>query len=157
LVSGDLTADPGPEVMSGIRGTAPGAPDDDQASKAFGTLYESSPPNDVERQVFDAQNFDAVVLCYLAAVSAGSTEGADMAEVVRDISAPGGDQFTWEQLPEAIDALAAGDDIDYQGASGPIDMNEDGDATAGVYDIYEFKGASAELIPIDEIEVAAAE
>jgi len=157
LVSADLTADPGPEVMSGIRGTAPGAPDDDQASKAFGTLYESSPPNDVERQVFDAQNFDAVVLCYLAAVSAGSTEGADMADVVRDISAPGGEQFTWEQLPEAIDALAAGDDIDYQGASGPIDMNEDGDATAGVYDIYEFKGASAELLPIDEIEVAAAE
>ena len=62
--------------------------------------------------------------------------------VVQDISAPEGDQYTWEELPDAIAALENGDDIDYQGASGPIDMDENGDATAGVYDIYEFKGRS---------------
>ena len=53
------------------------------------------------------------------------------------ISTPG------EQLSDAIDALENGDDIDYQGASGPIDMDENGDATAGVYDIYEFKDGSS--------------
>jgi branched-chain amino acid transport system substrate-binding protein len=91
------------------------------------------------------------MLCYLAAVAAGSTEGADMAEHVVDISAPPGDAYTFEQLPEAIEALQNGDDIDYQGASGPIDMDENGDATAGVYDIYEFTDGVPE--PTDEIEV----
>ena len=50
-----------------------------------------------------------------------------------------GHKFTWLQLDQAVKALEAGQDIDYQGASGPIDMNEDGDPTAGVYDVYEFK------------------
>jgi hypothetical protein len=61
-----------------------------------------------------------------------------MAAVVRDISAAPGDQYTFEDLPGAIEALQNGDDIDYEGASGSIEMDEAGDATAGVYDTYEF-------------------
>jgi len=152
LISGDLAASAGADAVNGLRGTAPGVPDDDPSAQAFDDLWNSSDIDpDVDRQTFDAQNFDAVVLCYLAAVAAGSTEGTDMAEQVQAISAPPGDAFTWEQLPEAIEALQNGDDIDYQGASGPIDMDENGDATAGVYDIYEFKNGTPETT--DEIEV----
>lgn len=154
LVSGDLAESAGDDAVNGLRGTAPGVPDDDESSKAFDDLWnESKIEPDVDRQTFDAQNFDAIVLCYLAAVAAGSTEGADMAEVIQDISAPEGDQYTWEELPDAIEALQNGDDIDYQGASGAIDMDENGDATAGVYDIYEFTDGVPE--PVDEVTVAA--
>jgi branched-chain amino acid transport system substrate-binding protein len=75
-----------------------------------------------------------------------------MAAEVQNISAPGGEKFTWEQLPAAIEALQNGDDIDYDGASGAIDMDDAGDATAGVYDIYEFKDGAPEAV--DEVEVA---
>ncbi len=154
LISGDLAESAGEDAVNGLRGTAPGTPDKEDATVAFDELYTSSEPADVDRQTFDAQNFDAVVLCYLAAVAAGSTEGADMAAQIQTISAAPGDQYTWEELPEAIEALQNGDDIDYLGASGQVDMDENGDATAGVYDIYEFKdGAPA---PIDEVEVVAA-
>ena len=154
LISGDLAESAGEDAVNGLRGTAPGVPDDDQSAQAFDDLWNQSDIEpDIERQTFDAQNFDAVVLCYLAAVAAGSTEGADMAEVVQDISAPEGDQYTWEELPDAVEALENGDDIDYQGASGPIDMDENGDATSGVYDIYEFKNGVPEAT--DEVEVAA--
>jgi ABC-type branched-subunit amino acid transport system substrate-binding protein len=154
LISGDLAKTAGDEAVNGLRGTAPGVPDKDQSAQAFDDLWnQSNIEPDVDRQTFDAQNFDAVILCYLAAVAAGSTEGAEMAEVVQDISAPEGDQYTWEELPEAIEALQNGDDIDYQGASGPIDMDENGDATGGVYDIYEFSDGVPEAV--DEIEVAA--
>jgi ABC-type branched-subunit amino acid transport system substrate-binding protein len=146
LASSSLPKDVGTDATEGFRGTAPGSPDKDETSIAFGKLYESSEPKDVDRQTFDAQNFDAVMLCYLAAVAAGSTDGEDMAAVVQDISAPPGDPYTFEQLPEAIAALEAGDDIDYQGASGAIDMDENGDATAGVYDIYQYKGDAIEII-----------
>src|SRR5829696_6682692 len=152
LISSDLAESAGEDAVNGLRGTAPGVPDDEESAKAFDDLWNKSSiePN-VDRQTFDAQNFDAVVLCYLAAVAAGSTEGADMAEQVQSISAPPGDTFTWEDLPAAIEALQNGDDIDYQGASGPIDMDENGDATSGVYDVYEFKNGVPETI--DEVEV----
>ena len=154
LISGDLAEGAGEDAVNGLRGTAPGTPDEETATAAFDELYTSSEPADVDRQTFDAQNFDAVVLCYLAAVAAGSTEGADIGANIADVSAAPGDAYTWEELPEAIEALQNGDDIDYVGASGEVDMDENGDATAGVYDIYEFKGGAPE--PIDEVEVVAA-
>jgi ABC-type branched-subunit amino acid transport system substrate-binding protein len=155
LISSDLAEGAGEDAVNGLTGTAPGVPDDDPSEAAFDKLYTAAEPRDVERQTFDAQNFDAVMLCYLSAVAAGSTEGVDMAAEVREISGPPGDEYTFEQLPEAIEALQNGDDIDYQGASGPIDMDEAGDATAGVYDIYEFAGGVPE--PTDEIEVTLPE
>ncbi len=145
-------ADAGEEAANGLRGTAPGVPDDETQAKAFDQAYKAAEPKDVDRLTFDAQTFDSVVLCYLAAVAAGSTEGADIAEQIQTVSAPEGDPYTWEELPDAIEALQNGDDIDYQGASGAIDMDDAGDATAGVYDIYEFKGTAPE--PVDEVEVA---
>ncbi|CAN5536565.1 ABC transporter substrate-binding protein [soil metagenome] len=155
LASGDLPGDVGPPIVEGMRGTAPGAPDEGEASTAFETLYVGADPKDVERQTFDAQNFDAVILCYLAAVSAGSTDGKDMADALVDITAPGGTEYTWQQIPEMIEALQNGDDIDYTGASGALDLDENGDATAGVYDIYSYTNGDIEIN--DEIPVASDE
>jgi ABC-type branched-subunit amino acid transport system substrate-binding protein len=152
LASTDLLEDPGAELVNGIRGTAPGLPDAAAPSKEFDELYTSLPPQDVDRQTFDAQNFDAVVLCYLAAVAAGSTDGAAMAEQIQDVSGAPGQKFAWTELADAIKALEGGQDIDYEGASGALDLNEDGDPTAGVYDVYEFKGGA--LNPTDEVPVA---
>jgi ABC-type branched-subunit amino acid transport system substrate-binding protein len=152
LASSELPASAGPEATEGARGTAPGAPEEDEASVAFNDLYEQSDPRDVDRMTFDSQNFDAVILCYLAAVAAGSTDGTDMAAEVREISGPPGDKFTWEQLPDAIEALQNGDDIDYVGAAGELDMDEAGDATAGVYDIYRYRNEEIDIF--DEIPVA---
>jgi branched-chain amino acid transport system substrate-binding protein len=146
LASSSLPKDVGTDATEGFRGTAPGSPDKDETAQAFDQLYTGSDPKDVDRQTFDAQNFDAVILCYLAAVAAGSTDGTEMAAKVQDVSAPPGDPYTFENLPEAIKALENGDDIDYQGASGAIDMDENGDATAGVYDIYEYKGDAIDII-----------
>lgn len=152
LASSSLPKDVGVDVVEGMRGTAPGTPDKDPTTQAFDKLYTSSPPKNVDRQTFDAQNFDAVVLCYLAAVAADSTDGQDMADQVVDVSSPPGDPFTYQELDQAIQALQNGDDIDYQGASGPIDMDDKGDATGGVYDVYEYKKGA--ITTIGEVPVA---
>ena len=145
LASTDLPGDVGEDVVEGMRGTAPGSPDAGEASKAFETLYVGSDPKDVDRQTFDAQQFDATILCYLAAVSAGSTDGQEMADALVDLTAPGGTEYTWQQLPEMIEALQNGDDIDYTGASGALDLDENGDATAGVYDTYQYTNGALEI------------
>jgi branched-chain amino acid transport system substrate-binding protein len=151
LASSDLPKNAGREATEGMRGTAPGSPDTGAASEAFDKLYTDAPGPG--RQTFDAQNFDAVILCYLAAVAAGSTDGADMAGELQDVAGPGGDKYTWEQLPDAIKALQDGKDIDYEGASGPLTLNDDGDPIAGVYDLYRYRDGKVDVF--DETAVAA--
>ena len=145
LISAELAADD-PELVEGMRATVPGTPDGSPASIEFETLFESSDPENVAIKRFAAQQFDAAILCYLAAVAAGSSDGPEMAKALIDNTAPGGEEFTWQQLTDAIEALEAGEDIDYTGASGPIDMDENGDASAGVYDIYQYRDGRLKAI-----------
>jgi ABC-type branched-subunit amino acid transport system substrate-binding protein len=154
LASGDLVTALDP-LMEGIRGTAPGTPEAGAASQAFDQLYQQSEPRDVERNTFDAQNFDAVILCYLAAVAAGSTDGQEMADALQDLTAPPGTKYTWEQLPDAVTALQNGEDIDYVGAAGDIDMDDNGDPEKGVYDVYRIK--NADFSPIRQVDVTDVE
>jgi branched-chain amino acid transport system substrate-binding protein len=146
LVSSGLPDLVGTGSIDGMRALAPGAPKDDEASSAFADEFKSAAPHDVKQAPFASQEFDATVLCYLAAVAAGSTDGQEMADHLIDITAPGGDQFTWQQLPDAIEALEDGKDIDYMGASGPIDMDVHGDPTAGVFDVYQYSGDGMEVV-----------
>lgn len=152
LYSGSLADDAGAAAVDGMRGTTPGAPAGSEAATGFKQLFETSEPEDVPLEAFSAQVFDNAVLCYLAAVAAGSTDGTAMAETVRDISRAPGQKFTWQELPGAIAALEAGKDIDYEGASGEIEMDDAGDATAGVYDVFQFDGGRLELT--DQVPVA---
>jgi ABC-type branched-subunit amino acid transport system substrate-binding protein len=145
IASSDVTSAVPASVIEGMRGTAPGAPERGEAPAAFNRLYTSSEPKDVDRQTFDAQQFDATILCYLAAVAAGSTDGKEMADALLDLTRPPGTKYTWEQLPDMIKALQNGDDIDYEGASGGVDLTDDGDATSKVYDLYQFKGGDLEI------------
>ncbi len=154
LGSEDTSKLAGAKVVEGMRGTAPGSPDKDPSTQAFNALFKKSAPTNVANQVFAPQNFDAVMLCYLAAVAAGSADGQQMADQVRDVSSAPGTKYTWQQLPEAVKALQNGDDIDYQGASGAIDMNADGDATGGVYDIYQFEGGALKTVGEEPVEAS---
>jgi ABC-type branched-subunit amino acid transport system substrate-binding protein len=142
LATGQL-ASTAPLASDGLRGVAISAPKRGDTAREFDKRFKAR--GEAKRQTFDAQQFDAVVLCYLSAVAAGSTKGEAMAGQVRNVSAPPGRKFTWLQLDQAVKALEAGQDIDYEGASGPINMNDDGDPTAGVYDVYEFKGGKLRL------------
>jgi ABC-type branched-subunit amino acid transport system substrate-binding protein len=151
LVSPSLPDEVGADSIDGMRALAPGAPDEEQASSVFADDFNSARPHDVEQAPFAAQEFDATILCYLAAVAAGSTDGQEMADHLIDITAPGGEEFSWQQLPGAIKALEDGEDIDYVGASGPIDMDVHGDPTAGVFDVYQYSGDGLEVV--DEVSV----
>jgi branched-chain amino acid transport system substrate-binding protein len=152
LASGSLPKDVGAAATEGLRGTAPGTPEKGAASEAFGKLYTSSAPKNVKRQTFDGQNFDAVILCYLAAVAAGEADGEKMKDELQNVSGPPGDKFTWQQLPDAVKALQDGKDINYEGAAGAIDLDDNGDPQAGVYDVLQFK--NGELTPIRQVPIS---
>ncbi|CAN5151098.1 ABC transporter substrate-binding protein [soil metagenome] len=142
----------GSDVVEGMRATAPGAPDEGPGS-AFDTLFDDA--GGATRAPFNAQNFDNVILCYLAAVAAGSTDGAEMAAALRDVTGAPGDEYTWEELPDAIEALQNGEDIDYQGVTGDIEFDEAGDPQTGVFDVFAFRGD--ELETTSEVEFGGSE
>ena len=58
-----------------------------------------------------------------------------------------------EELPDAIEALQNGDDIDYQGVSGDLELDDAGDPRSGVYDVFAFGTDELEKtseVPFDE-------
>jgi branched-chain amino acid transport system substrate-binding protein len=146
LASPGLPGEVGARAVEGMRALAPGAPSGEGASSAFDDAFRSAPPRDVREAPFAAQEFDATILCYLAAVAAGSTDGQKMADKLIDITAPGGTQYSWQQLPDAIKALEDGEDIDYTGASGPIDMDVHGDPTKGAFDVYRYTSGGLRVV-----------
>ena len=141
----------GSQTVNGMHALAAGAPRGEDASSAFVRDFTSAQPHNVKLAPFAAQEFDATVLCYLSAVAAGSTDGQQMADELIDITAPGGDEFSWQQLPDAIKALEDGKDINYRGASGPIDMDVHGNPTAGVFDVYQY---TPDLEVVGEVSVS---
>ncbi len=144
-----------PDSLYSAQGTRPATASDSDAAKEFDKLFTSS-SGEKKRNSFDAQTFDAAMLCVLAAVAAGSSEGPDIAEQIAEVSGPPGDQYDYTQLADAIEALQAGDDIDYEGVSGPTDLDENGDPTIGFYEIYSYDDKGAFTVE-DSVEQEATE
>ncbi len=140
----------GPELTEGMRGTRPNpgvtpAP----AAEAFDAEYLERDTEGIGRGTYDAQALDAVMLAFLAALQAGSSDPAGIRDNMQAVSGPPGTQYTFEQLDDAINAILAGEDIDYEGASGSVNLDENGDpgAEGSSYEFFEYKGG--ELVPID--------
>ncbi|MEY9212902.1 ABC transporter substrate-binding protein [Thermobifida halotolerans] len=136
-----------PSVMAGFKGTAPGvdAPEFEQA------LAEFNP--DLEDYQYAAQVYDCAITVALAAEAAGSTEPStfvsEMANVTRD-----GEKCT--TFAECSELLADGTDIDFDGVSGPLDFDDNGDVTAASFMIYGFND-DGEYEVVDYVESNAAE
>ena len=144
-----------PDSLYEAQGTRP-ATDESTDTAAPSTSSTRARAEKKARGTFDAQNFDAVTLCVLSAVAAGSNEGPDMAEQVAEVSGPPGDQYDYTQMADAIEALQNGDDIDFEGVSGPLDLDENGDPAVGFYEVYSYDDKGAFSVE-DSVEQSADE
>jgi ABC-type branched-subunit amino acid transport system substrate-binding protein len=135
LRSPDLPADAGVQSTEGMRGTVPTSLDA-PAGAQFDALWKAEVKQ--PRQSYDAQNFDAVMILALAAAAAGSSDPAAIAENLQAVTGPPGDKYTFETLQEALDAAANGDDIDFEGASSPINLDDAGDPTSYNYGTWSY-------------------
>jgi ABC-type branched-subunit amino acid transport system substrate-binding protein len=142
------------DTLAGASGSRPSGPEEvSPAAEAFDKLYKSE-PGPKGRGTFDAQNFDAVTLCVLGAVAAGSNEGSAIAEQIQAVASAPGDKYDYTQMADAIKALQAGEDIDFEGVSGPLDLDDNGDPTIGFYDLYEYDDAGKFSVT-EKVEKAA--
>jgi hypothetical protein len=116
----------------------------------FAALYNSQFPATVDAGGLPSpipQIYDSVILLALAIERAGSL---DDREAIRDalysVSAPPGEAYGPGELAEALDAVRNGRDIDYTGASGTFDLDDQGDTALEVI-MFKVAGNSFETIP----------
>ena len=76
---------------------------------------------------FVDQTYDATFLTLLAIEKAGSTDRAAMAQALRDVASAPGEKVGPGEWEKAKALLAEGKDIDYDGAGGNYDFDENGD------------------------------
>ena len=119
--------------LTGAVGVLPGA----DAGAAFNADLRSVDPT-LAHTDFGAEAYDATMLVALAAVAAGSSEPADIAAALPKVSSGGVPCSTFK---ECSTALAAGEDVNYVGVSGPADLAADGNVTQASMGVYTFDAA----------------
>jgi len=122
--------------MDNVTGTAPAA--GGPAQEAFVSLYQDTYGEDPG--VFTTQSYDSAALGILANVAAGENSGSGVRDQMRNVANPGGMEVTPENFIEGVEAVASGEDVNYQGSSSDTNFNEAGDPANAAYSIWEFDG-----------------
>jgi branched-chain amino acid transport system substrate-binding protein len=124
-----LVASLGPEVSQGVL-VYESVPDTEgEAFKRYSEQYKKALGTSGEENVFAAQTYDMVITLALAIEKAGA--GADnlaIAGAVREVANPDGQKVT--SFEEGKKLLNRGQKVNYDGASGRLDFDEEANAIA---------------------------
>ncbi len=102
--------------------------------------------------IYGGQTYDCVIVAALAAEAAGSVAGPDIIGEIQNVTS-GGEKCTTFEDCKAL--LEEGEDIDYDGASGALELNEPGDPTVTTYAIGQFQDGSLTIVDSVETEIGA--
>jgi neutral amino acid transport system substrate-binding protein len=131
-------------ILAGAIGTVPGA--DGKALEAFSKLWQerfSKPPAE-----YAPQAWDAAALLVLAAQAAKTNTGEAIKTKLRGVANAPGTEVS--DVCEALALLKKGEEINYQGASGSVDIDDNGDI-AGVYNVWQVE-ADGKLKTISKVD-----
>ncbi len=136
----DTTPAVGGDEMAGMKGTTPLV----ELSDDFKTRLKSTPSGSADGGLKDfnyaGETYDAIVNIALAAEVAG-TDGSAMADAIVGVTKDGTKCTTYA---DCLALVKAGTDIDYDGFSGPITMNGNGEPLQASYGVLVF-GAGNQL------------
>ena len=139
-----------PSAVAGFSGTSsyPLA-DPPRRNAAFESRFDR---NEIPSLVFTAHTYDAVVVMALAALKAGS---ADPSVYVREVAGVTKGGTRCRSYAECrgllVDDDPSNDDIDYEGISGPIDFDENGNISRGFYAVWTYDAAGGRTARVFEI------
>ncbi len=112
--------------------TKAAADPEEPAYKVFAEAYAAT-GNDPQAS-YAINGYDATFMIALAIEAAGAADGASIARGLTMINAKGGEVVGPNEWARAKAALAAGKAIDYEGASGSVDFDANGDVP-GFYSV----------------------
>jgi ABC-type branched-subunit amino acid transport system substrate-binding protein len=144
LKSPEMFADLGWDVFEGNYGTAAGLFESD-ATAVFDQAWEEA-YGEIPAVPYLREINDAIYLIALAAEQAGSNDSTAIRDVLREVAnepgtVVGPGQEGWQA---AVEAIAAGEDVNYEGAAGSVDLDENGDVSKGAIVIWQIQGEAIE-------------
>ena len=156
LKSSELFAELGWEPFAGSLGTASGVPESDTGA-AFEAAWEAAYDGPVPPLPYLKELYDAVYAIALAAEMADSVDGAAIRDALREVANQPGTVINpgTEGWQAAVAALDGGEDIDYVGASGTVDFDENGDISQGAIEIWQIEGEEIVTVETREVDLAA--
>lgn len=119
--------------LTGVKGTVPVPAEIDETFNE--RLLEIDPK--LKDFSYSAQSYDAVVIIALAAIAAGDDSGEAAGAEIINVTREGTQCSSFE---ECAQLLEDGEDIDYEGVSGPTDMNDTGSPASGTIGIQLYEG-----------------
>ncbi len=139
--SEELAQTVGPERLEGMMGTAPGVAVGEAYLKFFAD-YEAS-YGELPNIPFVANAYDAAAVIGLAACAAKVKNLPLTSQTIRDhlrqVADPPGAFIGPGEFGKAFEMLQAGKEINYEGASGPVDFDQHGDVVAPI-EVWRFAG-----------------
>lgn len=123
-----------PNDAEGVYGTnpdtQPGTPEYNRYKTVYSSYFPLKPTDDAP--AFTANMFDAAVLAAFAVQKAGSaTDRVAIRDALKEVSAPPGRSIGPDEITNGLIELRNGGDIDYKGASGNVDLQNNGNTTSG--------------------------
>ncbi|MGO4691401.1 ABC transporter substrate-binding protein [Glaciibacter sp. 2TAF33] len=131
----DYSADFAPGLLTGSKGTLPGL-DVGTLGDFTKRLLEIDP--DLKDYSYAAESYDAVILVALAAYAGNDVKGTSIASYLQQVSGGTGKGTKVTDFKSAAAALKKGEQIDYDGYSGPITFDKNGDPTEATIGVYQF-------------------
>ncbi|WP_268748214.1 ABC transporter substrate-binding protein [Microbacterium sp. CH12i] len=141
LVDGNLSNTYGadfPVSLEGAKGTKPGPALEDDFVERLNTLWTGLGNPEIADQTYAAEAYDAVILVALASLAAGSTEGADIATKMQEVSGGSGDGEKCTSFADCAKIINDGGTADYDGYSGDITFDENGDPKGAAIGIFQY-------------------
>jgi branched-chain amino acid transport system substrate-binding protein len=139
------------DALDGAFGTAPASDPEAEAAKLFRDMYEEQ-YGELPPQPFIDTAYDASMLMALAIEKAASTEGAAIRDALHEVATPPGETILPGEFAKAKELLAAGQDVDYEGAGGSQNFDEAGDVP-GTYSHWAIEGG--EIVEVELIRPGA--
>jgi hypothetical protein len=145
---GDQFSTPGD--LAGMQGTTPLT----DLSGDFKSRLDAVDPDLGGTYNYAGETYDAFVLISLAAQAAGSSEARDFAPYINGLTS-GGEKCT--DFAACLEILNAGGNVDYDGASGPLDFTEQGEPAVASFGLLTFGDDNAIDDSLTEFQVTGDE
>jgi branched-chain amino acid transport system substrate-binding protein len=124
MVGNSLVEAVGAGVLEGMIATRPGSP----ALPGTDIFIEAAEAEGIDPEaVFAAQAYDAAFLVALAIEQNGNAEREGLSEALRSVATAPGETILPGEWEKAVELIAQGEEINYEGASGSHEFNESGD------------------------------
>jgi branched-chain amino acid transport system substrate-binding protein len=148
LVDGNVGNALGEQIdasMEGIKGTLPGS----VASDEFQNRLSEVDPN-LQDYSYAGETYDAIIVSALAAEVAESDEGTAVGAELVGVTREGTKCTSFEECKQLIED---GEDIDYDGQSGPIELSDEGDPGQANFQILVYDEENT--VSVDDVREAS--